>query len=511
VILASGFRFTTIALGYDAAAHVWRGPWSPFGGVRVCFDSLGSSAVGRHIYATRWDTLQVFSPMVWSRVSDAPAINELLTSGAALEAMQRGEPLLYKDIQGTINAGSMKFSHRVVVLDSRFEGAVNFTQAQFLQGADFGRTEFKDIATFVWARFLRNCSFAGARFRNQALFSYAQFAATNPNHDGVFLLNGAQFADVADFRACKFEGTTCFGAGDFVRGASYFNSSHQVLDFTCARFHGELDLSGLVGTALRLGGLRGEDVLVTRAHERSVSFLPHLPTSADAPVSATEPTRIHGVVSLRAAAVDTLVLEEVTIDGDLLLEDANVQKLSMFRTHAGACRMDGIRLQETLSMDALSAQGVVGSVAEILPMGASRSGLDSRTLAALAEPMRAQGRPRDMNDLLLGANWKEGRELWARRDVPGLAEWMGLLMVGFGRSATLVLLMQGLAVVAFAGAFWVGGSRTTAWNAMVRRPRNTEITFWCVAAHDQPPNSGHLAVGAECSAAFIPRSVPALA
>lgn len=168
MILASGFRFTTIALGYDAAAHVWRGPWSPFGGVRVCFDSLGSSAVGRHIYATRWDTLQVFSPMVWSRVSDAPAINELLTSGAALEAMQRGEPLLYKDIQGTINAGSMKFSHRVVVLDSRFEGAVNFTQAQFLQGADFGRTEFKDIATFVWARFLRNCSFAGARFRNQA-------------------------------------------------------------------------------------------------------------------------------------------------------------------------------------------------------------------------------------------------------------------------------------------------------------------------------------------------------
>jgi len=124
---------------------------------------------------------------------------------------------------------------RIIVATQAELGDSTFQDAQFIDGADFGRVQFKGNVSFIGAHFYGAAIFPGARFGGEALFNAAEF------HLEAWF-GGAKFRKDATFFRAHFNLYAFFGAARF----GGFTSFEEVR-FDGEALFDEADFGGLTG------------------------------------------------------------------------------------------------------------------------------------------------------------------------------------------------------------------------------------------------------------------------
>lgn len=112
------------------------------------------------------------------------------------------------DFSGPADFSACTFAKSTDFHHSRFKEDANFERAEFSEGIEFTSSRFKSQLSFADARFNGPVKFLLAGFKGRTSFRNAHFSS-HADFSGVqsraaFVLSGARFADVPDFRDANF-------------------------------------------------------------------------------------------------------------------------------------------------------------------------------------------------------------------------------------------------------------------------------------------------------------------
>jgi hypothetical protein len=158
----------------------------------------------------------------------------------------------------TISSEINVFRGSLILVQTRFDGSVDFGNTFFLQPVDANGAVFKEQVNWNETRFSRAVSFADATFRKQSQFQGSIF------FDSVNIKQ-AQFQESADFQNSSFEQATNFS------GASF----QQLAKFSRVQWIGETNFSKarFLKQALFTKAIFHQSLLLTEASfEQAVTF-----------------------------------------------------------------------------------------------------------------------------------------------------------------------------------------------------------------------------------------------
>lgn len=138
----------------------------------------------------------------------------------------------YRKAQGLLLESKIVSSY-ISIINSRFDGNVDFSNCIFESTAEIYQASFSGDALFNGTSFSRNALFEGAYFNGNALFEGASFSR-NALFEGAYfgemaLFNGASFSGWAGFDRASFSGCAGFDRASFSGDAwfigAYFNGA----------------------------------------------------------------------------------------------------------------------------------------------------------------------------------------------------------------------------------------------------------------------------------------------
>lgn len=476
----SSFKFDCINLKVDTNSLFYMGRWSPFSHLKIHLTEDGNTALGAHIYDFKWDSLQVESPMLWTRL-ESDTTKEDINSYEAWEKIKSGETLYGKRIIGDLKADYDTIPSRVVMINCEFKGDISFTGSRFESGVDFTGSVFNGTAMFVWTTFNMFANFSACGFENDAYFSYSAFTAdTNFQGRALFLFNGAEFEDDADLRQAIFGGYTSFASALFSKDGNFLRCQYDTLDLRDCNIEQSIVLTNSEGNLLLLGGVKSENAILNHATVRDALLIESDFVRDLSPIASGELTRVSNNLDLREAEIRTLRLMNIEVGGKVEIASRRLDSIILNGLSASSISIDNCNISGGFNSDISSMSSLETRFNILFPEGSSSIGkqyISTKSFLALARRFHEMEQYGDLNKALLAAKYAQLNDILENKDFVALSGWIFEYMLGFGRSIILILTWGTIVWITFGFIYFKIGFSPTGKFEISSQSRPREITF----------------------------------